>query len=134
MKENFATLWGRWWRYVVTGVASNVTLYLVFLGLLWLRVPYQIALTISYVLGMIWGYVVNRLWSWRDKSPVLTSAATYVAVYLGVYICHLGFVSGLVEFAGLKPSIATLISFVFLTIPLFFLLNRLVYQNPKSRC
>ena len=96
-------------------------------------VPYPIALTIGFVLGMIWGCVVNRLWSWRDDNPVLRSAVAYVAVYLGIYVAHMNFVALLVEWMDQPPVIAALISFVCLTIPLFFLHNRLIYRNPKAR-
>lgn len=132
MNRRLDAIWARGWRFLVTGVASNVSLYLVFLMLLQLGIPYPIALTIGYVLGMILGYVVNRLWSWRDDSPVLRSAAAYVAVYLGIYVAHMSFVALLVEWVGQPSAIAALISFVCLSIPLFVLLNHLVYRNPKT--
>ena len=36
MSPRLAEPWARGWRFLVTGVASNVTHYLVFLLLLWL--------------------------------------------------------------------------------------------------
>lgn len=126
-------IWARGWRFAVTGVLSNVTLYMVFLLLLWAGVYYPLALTIVYILGMMWGYFVNRLWSWRDNSPVLRSAAAYIVVYLGVYLAHISFVALLVEWAKHPAAFAAIISFVCLTIPLFFLLNQIVYRHPMDR-
>ncbi|MZR30635.1 GtrA family protein [Sneathiella litorea] len=132
MRSRIATLWGKGWRFVVTGVLSNVLFYCLFLILLWLTVPYQIALTVTYIAGMIFGYLVNKHWSWKDQSPVLRSAATYVVIYGVVYVCHLGFVSYLVEIQAFTPAIAALTSFICLTIPLFMLLDKLVYRKPRT--
>lgn len=132
MISRISNLWGKGWRFIVTGVLSNALFYCFFLVLLWLTVPYQIALTVVYISGMIFGYLVNKYWSWKDKSPIFRSAAAYVLIYGIVYICHLGFVSYLVEIQSLKPALATLISFICLTIPLFILLDKLVYRLPKS--
>jgi len=132
MTSRIAALWRKGWRFIVTGILSNVLFYCLFLVLLWVSVPYQIALTIIYISSMVFGYLVNKHWSWKDKSPVLRSAAAYIVIYGIVYICHLGFVSYLVEIQAFTPAMAALISFVCLTIPLFILLDKLVYRLPRS--
>lgn len=132
MNSRIATLWGKGWRFIVTGILSNVLFYCLFLVSLWLSVPYQIALTVIYISGMIFGYLVNKHWSWKDKSPVFRSAGAYILIYGIVYVCHLGFVSYLVKFQAFSPAVAALISFVCLTIPLFMLLDKLVYRSPKT--
>lgn len=131
MNSRIATLWGKGWRFAVTGAVSNVLFYCIFLILLWLTVPYQVALTITYILGMIFGYFVNKHWSWKDKSPVLKSASAYVVIYGIVYVCHLGFVSYLVKIQTVTPALAALISFICLVGPLFILLDKVVYRLPK---
>lgn len=132
MTSRLAILWGKGWRFIVTGILSNALFYCFFLILLWVSVPYQIALTLTYVMGMIFGYLMNKHWSWKDRSPIVRSATVYVLVYGFVYVCHLGFVSFLVEGMSVEPYLAALISFVCLTIPLFFLLDKLVYRSPKA--
>lgn len=126
-------LWGRVWRFAVTGVVSNVALYLTYVILVRLGMYYPIALTACYALGMLWGYYVNRLWTWRDEGPVLRSMAAYVAVYIGIYVAHVSFVAVLVEWLGQLAELAALISLFCFTLPLFFLLNNIVYLNPKTR-
>lgn len=133
MLRRVSELWGRVWRFIVTGVASNVALYLIYIILIKLDIYYPIALTACYMLGMLWGYYVNRLWTWRDDSPVLRSIAAYVALYLVIYVAHISFVTVLVEWVGQVAELAALISLFCLTIPLFFLLNKIVYVNPKKR-
>lgn len=133
MIAEIKAFWSKAWRFIVTGVVSNVLFYLIYLLLLWLSVPYQIAVTICYVLGMLWGYAINKIWSWRDESPILRSATAYILTYGFIYVSHLGVVTYLVEVQSISPGIAALISFVFLTVPLFMLLDRLVYRSPKAR-
>lgn len=131
MNTKLVELWAKGWRFLVTGITSNVLLYCFFLFLLWLEVPYQAALTITYVLGMLWGYLVNKYWSWKDESSIVRSGLIYILVYGLVYIAHLSFVTYLVDKQSIEPAWATLISFICLTIPLFISLNKLVYRAPK---
>ncbi|MFC4269927.1 hypothetical protein GQF03_05300 [Sneathiella chungangensis] len=133
MIAEIKVFWSKAWRFIVTGVVSNVLFYLIYLLLLWLSVPYQIAVTICYVLGMLWGYAINKIWSWQDESPILRSATAYILAYGFIYFCHLGFVTFLVEIQQISPHWGGLASVVFLTIPLFMLLDRFVYRSPKAR-
>ena len=89
-------------------------------------------MTVTYVLGMLWGYLQNRLWSWRSKAPVVQSVARYLAVYGGVYLAHMGIVSLLVERAGLWPLGAAAVSAAVLVIPLFLSLNQFVFPRPPT--
>ena len=49
------------WRYALNGIASNGTLYALFVWLIYIGVDYRIATTITYVLGIVWNYTVNRI-------------------------------------------------------------------------
>lgn len=126
------SLQGRGWRFVATGVMVNGALF----GVLWLLLRagmgYVAAMTIVYVLGMAWGYLQNRIWSWQSRAPVAQSFLTYLAVYAGVYVAHVGCVTGLVEWAGVPPLVAVMLSVGLLIIPVFLALDRLVFRGQAS--
>ncbi|MBC2836289.1 GtrA family protein [Paragemmobacter straminiformis] len=116
-------------RFVLTGLLVNGTLFLVLALLLRWRVDYRLAVTVTYLLGMAWGYLQNRLWSWRSKAPVVQSVSRYLVVYGGVYLAHMGIVALLVERAGLGPLGAAAVSAVIVIGPLFALLDRAVFPK-----
>lgn len=124
---------GRGWRFVATGAIVNGVLF----GVLWLLLRagtgYGIAITVVYVLGMAWGYLQNRIWSWQSNAPVGRSLAGYLAVYAGVYVAHMGFVTVLVEWGGLAPLMAVLVSVAVLIGPIFLALDRLVFRAKPAK-
>ena len=127
-----ATTTSRAVRFVITGLVTNGAL----LGLYWLLlragVDYRIAISIAYVLGVTWGYVQNRLWSFRSTASVAPSAAGYIATYVVVYFLHIALVAFLVERIGLGPFISGILSSLILLIPIFAVLDRLVFKGRKS--
>ena len=133
MIAEFGVLWGKVWRFFVSGVLGNVLGYCLYLLLLYWSAPYPLAVTICYALGMLWGYLVNKYWSWQDESPILKSATLYILVYGLVYFCHMGFVIYLVQILRIKPEWAGLISFLCLVFPLFFMMDKIVYPASRRR-
>ena len=118
-------------RFVATGVIVNVSLYALLALVLYLGVDYRIATSAIYILGMIWSYVQNRLWSWRSRAPVAQSFLRFVGLYAAIYVVHMGLVMVLVEAAGLMPLLAVLVSMIILVTPIFILFDRLVFREAK---
>lgn len=116
-------------RFVLTGIMVNGTLFILFAILVRIGVDYRVGASATYLIGMIWGYVQNRVWSWDSRAPIFRSARRYVAVYLGVYILHLGLISALVEVFGLSAIQAGLISICVLIVPIFVALDRFVFAR-----
>jgi putative flippase GtrA len=123
------SLAGRWWRFVVTGVLVNVSL----LGFLWLLLrtgmDYRIASTLSFVTGVLWGYLQNRLWSWKSDAAIIQSTLKYFIAYGCLYLAHMAIVITLVSRLGLTAVAAAFVSVAILTAPNFFVLNRLVFRR-----
>lgn len=119
---------GASWRYVLNGIASNVTLYTLFVWLVYLELDYRVATTITYVLGILWNYMVNRIWSWQSEAKIAGSFVKYLILYVVVYLSHIGLVVGLVEWLGVTAYIAPLLSIAILLVPQFLILNRFVFK------
>lgn len=126
------SLQGRGWRFVATGVMVNGALFGVLWLLLRLGIGYLVAMTVVYVLGMAWGYLQNRIWSWQSRAPVAQSFLTYLTVYAGVYVAHVGCVTALVEWVGVPPLAAVMLSVGLLILPVFLALDRLVFRGRAS--
>ena len=116
-------------RFLATGLIVNVSLYALFVVVLRLGVDYRFATTAIYILGMIWSYVQNRLWSWQSRAPMAQSVLRFLGLYAGIYVVHLGLVMLLVESVGLAPLVAVLVSMAILVMPIFFLFDRFVFRD-----
>lgn len=116
-------------RFVVTGLIVNAVLFSVFALLVRLGVEYRAVAAVIYVVGVVWGYVQNRRWSWESDRPVATSLLAYIVVYAGIGVVHIGFMTLLVERVGLNPLLAAAVSVVVLIVPIFLLIDRFVFPR-----
>ncbi len=130
MAHTAAGLTGQGLRFLIGGGANTLlTLALYWLLLLWL--PYSIAFTVSFALGILTGYTINTLvvfqaaWSWRKLMMFPSVHAVNYCLGLGVI-----FVS--VDVFGISASWAPLIATV-CTLPVNFLLTRLLLVPPDRR-
>lgn len=119
-------------RFILTGLIVNLSLLAILEVMLRAGLNYRIAVTISYCLGMVWGYAQNRIWSWQSTSPVFASFRRYLLVYAVIFVLHLVFVMLLVEGLSVAPLIAALISAIGLVLPVFFVLDRFVFSSGAS--
>jgi putative flippase GtrA len=116
-------------KFIITGMLVNAALFGLLELLLRTGLDYRIAVTMIYVLGMVWGYVQNRLWSWESSAPVFQSFARYIFVYALIYVLHMMFVMFLVDGLSIPPLLAAILSAVVLILPVFFMLDRFVFAT-----
>lgn len=74
---------GQFLRYLLTGFASFIAEYLLFLLLFdKLNVQYIYSNTIVYTVIFIINFLLNRLWSFKSKSDPKRQLALYLALFL----------------------------------------------------
>ena len=68
-------------KYGVVGVVSNLTLYVLFVALIWLSLSPQWAVAICYVLGVALSYTLNRQWTFKSTSAHSRDLPRFLAAY-----------------------------------------------------
>lgn len=68
-------------RYVIVGLGLNGTLYILFLGLIWLGIPPVVASAAGYVIGVASSYLINRAWSFSSDQSHSRDAPKFLAAY-----------------------------------------------------
>ena len=77
-------------RYASVGVASNLTLYLAYLGITALGMGHKLAMTLLYVTGILVTFVANRYWSFGYNGMAHKAFTRYVIAYVLGYVLNLG--------------------------------------------
>lgn len=116
----------RFLRFLVAGGGNTVATYLLYLLLLQFM-SYRLAYSITFLVGIGIGYLINVLWVF-DKALTAKSALAYPIVYSVQYLVGLGLLAALVEIMGIPKVVAPLIV-VAATLPVVFWLTKFVFSD-----
>jgi len=113
-------------RFLAAGLVNTGVGYGAYLLLLqW--IGYELAYAAAYVIGIVIAYVLNSLFVFRRRMGLRT-AWKYPLVYLAQYLFGAALLYAMVNWLGFDRRWAALIA-LFLSVPVSFLLNRLVLKR-----
>jgi putative flippase GtrA len=75
-------------RYGLVGVASNLTLYFIYLLITYLGVEPKKTMTLLYIIGASIGFVGHRQWSFSHRGDATRAAIKYTAAHLSGYMLN----------------------------------------------
>ena len=110
-------------RFGITGVMSNVVLFLGYVLLTELGVGHKTAMTALYLLGVIQTFVFNRQWTFRHSGPLTLPMLRYLAVYALGYFVNLFCLMLFVDFLGM-PHLIVQASVILPIAALIFVLQK----------
>lgn len=110
-------------RFVVVGAVNTVLTLLLFEGLR-LLMPYIVAYSLAYVLGIFVSYLLNTTYVFR-RPKTFKTAALFPLVYVGQYLFGVVLMWMLVENVGLSPTLAVLVV-ILASVPVTFMMSRTV--------
>ena len=115
-------------RFLIIGCIATIISYSVFLICLRIfGIHYLIANIISFVAGISAGYPLNKIWTFKSDSQ--KKFHHYLAVYLTSLFISLIFLKITVDFIGIIPEIAILLSLVITTCTNFVGTKFLVFKK-----
>lgn len=112
-------------RFLLAGGANTVVTYLIYLLLLHV-LPYRVAYSATFVLGIVLGYTLNTryvfraTWQWKRL-------AAYPLVYVVQYLLGVLLLTMLVERGLANEQVAPLVVVV-LSLPIVFITSRLIIK------
>lgn len=68
-------------RYGIVGIASNASIYVLYLVITWLGVGPKLAMTALYLLGVTQSFVFNKKWSFRFSGSTAPALVRYLIAY-----------------------------------------------------
>jgi putative flippase GtrA len=117
------------YRFLVIGGTNTVFSYAIY-ALFLIFLPYQVAYTIAYALGIILSYYLNSRFTFRAKMR-LVKAAQYPIVYVVQYGLSLLLIYVLVEFWHTNTLVATAIAIPAI-IPISYIMTKFIIQDRSS--
>jgi putative flippase GtrA len=110
-------------RFAVVGLASNVVLYLVYLGLTAAGLGPKLAMSLVYAIGVAQTFLFNKRWTFNHSGRFDAALLRYIAVYAGGYLANLLVLTWFVDGVGYPHQIVQGVMIVLLA-GCFFLLQR----------
>ena len=124
---------GQFLRYALVGLASNLILYLAYLGLTALALGPKTAMSLLYALGVAQTFLFNRKWSFRHAGGLHGAFARYVAAYAFGYLLNLAALWLAVDRLSLPHEIVQGVMILSLAILLFLLQKYWVFPVQMPR-
>lgn len=98
----------RFSRYAAIGLGSNLTLYLLFLVMVWADLGAVSSSVICYIFGVTLSYLLNRKWTFASSNAHRQDLPRFLAAYATGFGATLLSINALV--APLGPALAQLVT------------------------
>jgi len=116
-------------RYVLFGLASNFSIYMIYLLITFLGMDHKLAMTILYFIGTMISYFGNKTWTFRHKGKISSSFIKFCFTYLLGYFLNLFLLFYFVDILEYPHQIVQIFSVILIAVILFLLSKFLVFTS-----
>jgi putative flippase GtrA len=119
-------------RFVIVGLASNVTLYLIYLLITAFGLGYKIAMTILYVIGTLQTFFFNAHWTFKHRENNRSSLVKYFLAYGTCYLINIAALIVFVDRIGLPHQAVQGAMILIITVIMFLLQKFWVFTSASA--
>ena len=116
-------------RFFMVGLSNTLLTYLFYVLLIKLELDYKLALFFVYLFGIIFGYLLNRYWTFSSNKQHRLSFIKYLMWYIIVFILNLLFLIFLVDFLLLNPIYSQLFVVLIISLVSFLVQKNWVFSS-----
>jgi putative flippase GtrA len=120
-------------RYIMVGVGSNVILYLAYLLLTGLGLGHKTAMTLSYGVGILQTFLLNRSWTFGHQGHIRSAFIRYIVIYLLGYLVNFSGLYIFVDVFGFAHQLIQGVMIIIVAVLLFVLLRLWVFDKHNER-
>jgi putative flippase GtrA len=77
-------------RFGIVGLTSNLVLYLLYLGLIFLRLVQKFSMSLIYIFGILQTFVLNKKWTFSHHGYLRVAFVRYIGIYAVGHLINLG--------------------------------------------
>jgi len=120
---------GQFLRYATVGLASNLLLYLAYLGLTSSGIGHKTTMTVLYATGVLITFVANRSWSFEHQGLAHAAFVRYVTAYILGYLLNFSLLWIAVDHLHLPHQGVQAVAIVLVAISLFLMHKYWVFAS-----
>jgi putative flippase GtrA len=119
-------------KFVVVGMTNTLGGYAFYAALLVLGVNYALALTLEYVVGVAYGFLLNKRWTFKAQGESTQQAWRFAALYGFICVLNVTLLMLLVECWALSPYLAQIFILGILTLLSFVVQKRWIFTKQPT--
>jgi putative flippase GtrA len=119
-------------KFVAVGVTNTLGGYAFYVALLVFGLNYALALTLEYVAGIAYGFLLNKRWTFKAEGESTQQAWRFVALYGFIYVLNVTLLMLFVESRTLSPFLAQIFILSFLTLFSFVVQKRWIFSKQPT--
>ena len=116
-------------RFGAVGFASNMLLYLLYLGLTAVGLDYKIAMSLLYIVGVLQTFLFNKRWTFVHHGHLSVSLVRYISLYVVAYLINLGVLFVLVDQFGWSHQLVQGVMIIIIAACLFLMQKYWVFSE-----
>ena len=115
-------------KFFIVGASNTLLVYLFYIVLVKLGVNYKIALFFDYIFGILFGYYLNRYWTFYSHQH-RRSFIKYITLYVGIFLLNSLLLILSVDFFLLDPILSQFIIIGAISLVSFSVQNNWVFGS-----
>ena len=109
--------------YILIGIFLNISLYILFVVLIFFGIESKITISLCYALGLTFSFLLNKTFTFSNNSKTWKQLMRYLFLILCLYILNLFLLFLLVDKMSKSPTLIQ--GFIFISyIPITFILQK----------
>jgi len=116
----------------MVGVTTNLALYLFYLLVTYLGTEPKMAMTISYIVGAVLGFIGHRTWTFMHKGALLGSSIRYIVAHVSGYLINFLVLLTFVDTLGYAHQWVQAAAIIVVAIFLFIAFRYFVFPITKN--
>lgn len=117
-------------KFILVGGFNTVSMYALYLFLLYMGMQYNWALVCDYAGGVLLGFALHKRITFGHRGKIVTTFSKYVASYVFVFLANLALLNLFVLSQWTGAEIGQLVAFGLVTVCTFLIQKNWVF-NPK---
>ena len=109
--------------YILIGIFLNISLYILFVVLIFFGIESKITISLCYALGLTFSFLLNKTFTFSNNSKTWKQLMRYLFLILCLYILNLFLLFLFVDKMSKSPTLVQ--GFIFISyIPITFILQK----------
>ncbi|HDQ26278.1 MAG TPA: GtrA family protein [bacterium] len=103
-------------RFIIVGGFNTVLTYIIYVALIYCGIHHLVSMAVVYVIGIVNGYIWNRVFTFKSREKPAGEFVRYAAVYVAVFFIGLAALYLMVDRAGMNPYAAGAVNVAVITV------------------